>query len=60
VGTLGKGPIETSLVVLDTSVLVPAALRDVLLLAAERRLYDPRWTDDSLDELRRNWSGIVI
>ena len=44
---------ETSRVVLDTNVLVPASLRDTLLRAAESRLFEPLWTDHILDELRR-------
>jgi predicted nucleic acid-binding protein len=39
--------------VLDANVLVPAALRDTLLRAAERGLYRPRRSDTILDELRR-------
>jgi predicted nucleic acid-binding protein len=38
---------------LDTSVLFPFYLRDTLLRAAELDLYQPRWTVDILDELRR-------
>ena len=38
--------------VLDACVLVPAALRDILLRAAERGLYRPVWNRAILDELR--------
>lgn len=41
-------------VVLDANVLIPAALRDTLLRAAERRLYQLRWSDAILDEVSRN------
>lgn len=41
-------------VVLDTSVLYPMVLRDVMLGCAERQLINPLWTVDILDELRRN------
>jgi len=41
-------------VTLDACVLYPARLRDTLLLAAERNLYRPQWTDEILAELRRN------
>jgi hypothetical protein len=45
----------TSLVaVLDTCVLFPQTLRDLLLRAAEAGLYRPRWSDEILDELWRN------
>lgn len=38
-------------VVLDTCVLVPAALCDTLLRLAERRLYLPRWSERTMAEL---------
>jgi predicted nucleic acid-binding protein len=40
-------------VVLDTCVLVPAALCDTLLRLAERRLYLPRWSEHTMPELER-------
>ena len=42
------------IVVLDANVLIPAAPRDTLLRAAERGLYQPRWSDAILDEVERN------
>jgi predicted nucleic acid-binding protein len=39
---------------LDTSVLFPRVLRDVLLDAALAGLYEPLWSDDILTELGRN------
>lgn len=41
-------------VVLDTNVLFPPYLRDLLLYLAERRFYEVRWTDQILYELSRN------
>jgi len=41
-------------VVLDACVLIPAALRDTLLRAAEYRLYRVFWSEAILDEVRRN------
>ena len=40
-------------VVLDTCVLVPASLCDTLLRLAERRLYLPRWSPQTVEELER-------
>lgn len=39
---------------LDASVLFPAALRDRLLRAARRGLFRPLWTEEILEEVRRN------
>ena len=41
-------------VVLDACVLIPAALRDVLLRAAAAGLFRVHWSDDLLDEMQRN------
>jgi predicted nucleic acid-binding protein len=41
-------------VVLDTCVLYPFSLCDLLLRLADRELFDPYWTGRILDELRRN------
>ncbi len=41
-------------VVLDTNVLLPAALRDTLLRLAEADLYVPKWSDRILAELSKN------
>jgi hypothetical protein len=41
-------------VVLDASVLFPSSLRDTLLRAADANLYELRWTDEILEEVRRN------
>lgn len=40
--------------VLDTSVLFPLPLCDALLRAAQRQLYEVRWSEDILGELKRN------
>lgn len=42
------------IVVLDACVLIPAPLRDTLLRAAEAGLYRVQWSDDILEEVRRN------
>jgi predicted nucleic acid-binding protein len=44
-------------VVLDACVLVPPALRDTLLRAAEWGLYQPRWSEEILEEIRRTLLG---
>lgn len=40
--------------VLDANVLFPASLRDTLLRAGEAGLYQMYWTDEILEEVRRN------
>lgn len=41
-------------VVLDADVLFGRTLRDMLLYAAAEGLFQPRWSTETLDELRRN------
>lgn len=41
-------------VVLDACVLIPAGLCDVLLRAAEADMYQLLWSEDILEEIRRN------
>lgn len=41
-------------VVLDADVLFPASLRDTLLRLAEIELFDPRWSERILEEVKRN------
>lgn len=41
-------------VVLDTATLFPASLRDTLLRLADEGFYKPYWTEEILEELRRN------
>ena len=41
-------------VVLDACVLIPATLRDTLLRAVEKAMYRLHWSDEILDEVRRN------
>lgn len=44
-------------VVLDADVLFGRTLRDVLLYTAAEGLFQPRWSTETLDELRRNLAG---
>lgn len=44
----------STLALLDANVLYPFTLRDTLLRAADRDYYQPRWTDEILDEVTRN------
>lgn len=41
-------------VVLDTCTLFPFGLRDLLLRCAERALFEPLWSEETLQELSRN------
>jgi predicted nucleic acid-binding protein len=41
-------------VVLDACVLIPLHLSNLLLRLAEAELYEPLWTEEILDEVRRN------
>jgi predicted nucleic acid-binding protein len=41
-------------VVLDANVLFPASLRDTLIRAGQRDLYQMQWTLEILEEVRRN------
>jgi hypothetical protein len=50
----GGAPAQTRVAVVDACVLFTAALRDTLLRAASTRLYQPRWSELILDEVRRN------
>jgi predicted nucleic acid-binding protein len=47
----------SDIVVADANVLVPAALCDFLLRAADAYLYQVRWTEDILDEVQRTLTG---
>ena len=44
-------------VVLDTCVMLPQALNNLLLTLADSELFRPVWTADLLDEVERNLSG---
>ena len=41
-------------VILDAATLFPASLRDILLRLAEAKFYKVRWTNEILEETRRN------
>lgn len=42
------------IVLLDANVILPASLRDTLLRAAEKELFQVRWSKDILEEVQRN------
>lgn len=44
----------SSKVILDSNVLYPALLRDLLILLHEAKLFHARWTDEILDEMVRS------
>ena len=46
-------------VVLDANVLIPNALRDTLLRAAEAGWYDAYWSDETLAEVERNLARLL-
>jgi hypothetical protein len=45
---------------LDANVLVPNALRDILLRAAEEGLYEVRWSATTLEELERTLLNRIL
>ena len=51
---------STRRVVLDANVLVPNALRDILLRSAEAGLYEVRWSAMTLDELERTLLNRIL
>ena len=46
--------------VLDACVLIPAALRDLLLSCADVGVFRPIWQDEILDEVKRNGSRLLV
>ncbi|WP_322763390.1 PIN domain-containing protein [Frankia sp. Cr2] len=48
-----------AIIVLDANVLIPNALCDLLLRLAEEDVYLPRWSEEILDEVRRNLPGVA-
>ena len=44
---------------LDTCVLYPAALTDLLLRIAEHEVYRPHWSPDVVAELQRNLAEVI-
>lgn len=51
---------STRRAVLDANVLVPNALRDILLRSAEAGLYEVRWSATTLDELERTLLNRIL
>lgn len=49
-----SNPCRNLVVVLDADVLFGRTLRDVLLYVAAEGLFQPRWSAEIFDELRRN------
>jgi hypothetical protein len=52
--------VTTLVAVLDACVLYPMYLRDTLLRMAEVGLYEARWSQDVLNELRRNLTADAL
>lgn len=50
----GKRVMSSFVAVLDACVLIPASLRDTLLRAVEKDLYRMQWSNEILEEVRRN------
>ena len=48
------------LAVLDACVLIPAALRDLLLSCADVGVFRPVWQDEILNEVKRNGSRLLV
>lgn len=53
-------PGERLVAVLDACVLVPGALRDLLLSCADAAQFRPVWQDEILDEMTRNASRLLV
>lgn len=49
-----------SSVILDANVLIPAALRDLLLRMAEQEVISPHWSNEILDEIVRNLHRVGV
>jgi hypothetical protein len=53
-------PSSRQIAVLDACVLVPPALRDLLLSCASVDLFRPVWQEEILDEVRRNSVRLLV
>lgn len=52
--------VSPQIAVLDACVLVPPALRDLLLSCASVGIFRPVWQDEILDEVRRNSIRLLV
>lgn len=58
--TESRGRPARPVVVLDANLLIPRAIRDLLLSLADCKVFRPVWQQSILDELERNYPRVAV